>query len=44
MEVEVVSEMNPNYKIIKYKFNNLNPNNDEDFDEFQTEYYMLVSY
>jgi hypothetical protein len=44
MEVEIVSEMNPNYKIIKYKFMNLTPDSALNLEEFQTEFYMLVSY
>lgn len=34
MEVEIVYEMNPYYKIIKYKFNNLTPDGDLLCDEF----------
>lgn len=36
--------MNPHFKIIKYKFNNLSPAEDLLNNEFQQDLYMLVSY
>lgn len=43
MKVEVVSEMNKHYKIIKYTFDDLDSNGSDE-DEAQNEFHFLVSY
>jgi len=43
MKADVISEMNPYFKIIRYTFETPNSNNDEKYDA-QSEFFMLVSY